>query len=880
MKAMRTPKWVFPVIVFSMLIFGLAGCINSTPVPEQLPTEQPEATATGEIATSEVIQSPTAEPATPQPTTEIPEISQPIARWNSVSERGTWVLIGYGDALNPTVVEPGTYVTINFSNSDNQVSGSGGCNNYFSAYSADDEYNLTINSPVGSSQMACDIGMEQETLYLSALETVSSYGLTEKGLLLLDYESGTTYDEQLVFIHQTPLVGTSWVLVAYGDPDDLTPSEPGVMTTAIFSADGSVSGSTGCNSYSVGYTLNESQISFGLPISNLKACATGAKQESDYLALFENAQTYQLGIDALEIRSDDGSQVMRFSSQNLPLENVRWKLSSINGQPLPEDVTANVIFIPADSPIAQGSENSISGNGGCNTFTGSYSLTGDAFTTSPLAQTQMMCEESAIRIDEIFVSGLQNVKSYQIILDQLTIITASSSLLFHADRLPLEGPRWILTGSGAADNPQPPSDGTVFIAKFERQFGMPSGVKSGTTGCNDYTATYTASFDAFKVNLPQTSQNTCSAAQMESEQHYFLGLNAARDYLILGNELYVYYDNFVLIFVGNYPTNASAPAGDNESLAPLDGTEWKLTAIGAKPVIQDSLTTLLFEINTDGQTGKISGQVGCNIYSAKITANFALGPFSVTSVFCDSPSGIMEQQAAYLDTLQNANDFRLRGDTLEIRCDPEILYFKSTGPGAIQPTPIPNGPQAVIVAPSNVFVDQKVTYDASLSTSNAEIVSYSWWFSDDTTAEGLTVERTYHNAKPQDAILTITDANGQKSEASVKVNVNLRLLGTVWVRDGTTITLVFGSGALSGNAGCNDYSAGYTSETEEPGVANSLKIEQISTTDKVCDANVMTREQSYLGTLQSASSYIISGIRLTITTSGEQLIFYPSTVKP
>jgi heat shock protein HslJ len=105
------------------------------------------------------------------------------------------------------------------------------------------------------------------------------------------------------------------------------------------------------------------------------------------------------------------------------------------------------------------------------------------------------------------------------------------------------------------------------------------------------------------------------------------------------------------------------------------------------------------------------------------------------------------------------------------------------------------------------------------------------------------------------------------------------LVGTTWVRDGTTITLIFGDGSLSGNAGCNDYSAGYTAQTE-PGVANSLKIEQISATDKVCDANVMTREQSYLGTLQSASSYIINGIRLTITTAGEQLIFYPSTVKP
>ena len=116
MEEMRIPRWVSPVFVLTVLIFGLVGC-SSTPTPEQPTLVTPEATAT-----AEVVQPPTPEPATPQPTTEIPKISQPIARWNSISERGTWVLVGYGDALNPTVVEPGTYVTINFSNSDNQVS--------------------------------------------------------------------------------------------------------------------------------------------------------------------------------------------------------------------------------------------------------------------------------------------------------------------------------------------------------------------------------------------------------------------------------------------------------------------------------------------------------------------------------------------------------------------------------------------------------------------------------------------------------------------------------------------------------------------------------------------------------------------------------------
>ena len=158
-KKIINMKWIIPILVVVLL---LVACSSETPVAEQPLPEQPEAPAPPETEVE-----PPAEPET-EPEGEAPEISQPIARWNAVSERGNWVLVGYGDALNPTVVEPGTYVTINFNDSDDQVNGSGGCNNYFTTYSADDDYNLTINGPVGATMMACESGMEQETMFYSA----------------------------------------------------------------------------------------------------------------------------------------------------------------------------------------------------------------------------------------------------------------------------------------------------------------------------------------------------------------------------------------------------------------------------------------------------------------------------------------------------------------------------------------------------------------------------------------------------------------------------------------------------------------------------------------------------------------------------------------
>lgn len=546
-------KWNILLFAFVLL---LAACGSETPVAEQPLPEQPEATAppAEEVPTAEP-EVPTAEPEAPQetePEAEVPEISQPIARWNSVSERGNWVLLGYGDTLNPTVVEPDTYVFINFSDVDDQVNGSGGCNNFFSSYTADDDFNLTINGPVGSTMMACDKGMEQETMFLGALETVMSYNVTDDGYLLLDYDSGAGYAEQMTFMPETALVDTLWVLMAYGDPNNLTPNEPGVVTTAIFSVEGTLSGNAGCNNYSTEYQIEEGQLTISMPAINLMACDTGMEQESAYAQLLETAQSYRLGYKTLEIATADGS-VLRFSAQHLPLENVRWLLASINGEAVPEDLNANVLFTPAKSPAAQSEENAVNGNAGCNTFFGTYTIAGDALSTGPLGLTQMMCEDAAMQVEQGFLAGLESAQNYQITLNQLIINTETGALLLYADRMPLEGPQWVLTGQGTLDNPLPPTDGAVFTAIFDRQFGMPSGVQAGGTGCRDYASTYFAGADQIKVNLPQTSQNECSDAQMETEQAYFLGMNAARNYRILGNEMQVFYDGQVLIFMGSYP---------------------------------------------------------------------------------------------------------------------------------------------------------------------------------------------------------------------------------------------------------------------------------------------------------------------------------------
>jgi heat shock protein HslJ len=868
---MKKLKWIVPVLVLALF---LAACNFQTSGTELPTVAEPQASATlapEPAATSEPEVQPTSEQEV-EAVEEVPEVSQPISRWNAVTEQGNWVLVAYGDMLNPSVVQPGTYVTINFNAVDGQVNGLAGCNNYFTSYTADDDGNLSINAPIGASRMACETGMEQEALYLSALETVSGYSLNESGELLIDYESGTVYEEQLVFIPESALVDTVWVLTAYGNQNDLTPTKPGVVTTAVFSANGTLNGNTGCNDYVATYTLQGNQMKVSLGSTTLAECVIGADQQGAFVRSLAAVQSYRLGINALELSSVDGS-VLQFSAQHLPLENVHWRLAAVDGQVVPDGITTNALFIPAGSPDAQAGENTVSGTAGCNNFFGPYSLNQDKLTAGPFGVTKMMCDDTTMQVEQAFLSGLENANTYQVTLNQLTVKSSTGTLLFVADQLPLEGPRWILTGSGPVDNPQPPVEGGIFTASFERQFGMPSGIKSGSTGCRNYTATYATNFNQIKVNLPQASKGTCSDAQLETEQGYFLGLNAARNYQIEGNTLYIYFDNNVLIFVGDYPGGQVGP------LTLLNGTEWQLVTIDAQKVILDTQITLLFEVNSDGRSGRISGSSGCNTYNAEINGYFSLGPVISTAVSCDEPEGVMKQEGEYLTVLQNASGVSLEGNTLKITTDQQTLYYTPKppeAPEAVEPTPTPQAFAAVIIAPSNENVGQVITYDGSLSTPKGGIRSYSWWFSDGSIVEGVTVKRTYDKTGAYDAILTVTNNSGQKSEASIKTRIHAYLVGPVWVMDDSSITVKFDGNALSGFAGCNNYNASYTAETS-PGSTNSISVGKISQNNKDCDDSVMESEEKYLENLKKVRSYVINFNSLTLTTSdGFIMVFYAS----
>ena len=113
------------------------------------------------------------------------------------------------------------------------------------------------------------------------------------------------------------LEDTAWVLESYGEPGNLKAVIADTEITAEFaSAEETVKGSAGCNSYFGSYELKGSQLSIPGPIGVTEMYCMEPKgvmdQEQEYLAVLQLAESYEIDGDELQINC--GSQVLIFKS--------------------------------------------------------------------------------------------------------------------------------------------------------------------------------------------------------------------------------------------------------------------------------------------------------------------------------------------------------------------------------------------------------------------------------------------------------------------------------------------------------------------------------------------------------------------------------------
>ena len=367
----------------------------------------------------------------------------------------------------------------------------------------------------------------------------------------------------------------------------------------------------------------------------------------------------------------------------------------------------------------------------------------------------------------------------------------------------------------------------------------------------------------------------------------------------------------------------------------LGGSAWELTALRGQPLLEGTQITL--EFKEDG----VGGFAGCNSYGSvqgegELVARdgeLRLPPMAQTLIGCIEPEGIMDQESAYMEALQQATGYRLEGDVLELQDDngETILTFRrqeelTMDPGALAGTAwrlvTMNGqPPAAGSTMTLAFQDENrasghagcrdyvLGYEASEEGISFYYTAMIGWVcvapgSEDSRDLLLTQEGAFTDALSWTDRFRLAEDGGslellsQRGESLVFEPLPAEALppveGPTWVllsfvepntQSGLDrplaspldviaeagVTLELREGTAAGTSGCNQYSAGYSLEGTTASIVDPVSTEMFCGEPE----GVMEQEQRYLTWLAEVETAQVHGRQLWLETAdGRALVFH------
>jgi heat shock protein HslJ len=225
-----------------------------------------------------------------------------------------------------------------------------------------------------------------------------------------------------------PLEGIEWRLTHHlGPQGELVPIVEDVMATATF-IDGSVAGSTGCNRYHAPYRVDDDRLTIELIAMTMMACdPERSAVERAFTSGLEAAVTYAIAGDGLDLADAEGRVILRLRAvPPLVLGGSRWIATMINNgrggvASLVEGTSVTAEF---------GTDGRVGGSGGCNRFSGEYTLEGNDLAIGPVASTRMAClePEGVGEQESAYFAALAHAASWSFREDRLQLRAADGAL--------------------------------------------------------------------------------------------------------------------------------------------------------------------------------------------------------------------------------------------------------------------------------------------------------------------------------------------------------------------------------------------------------------------------------------------------------------------
>lgn len=216
------------------------------------------------------------------------------------------------------------------------------------------------------------------------------------------------------------LAGTSWVLSSL---DGNLPA-PDTTVTLQFGADGTASGTDGCNQYSTTFTQDGANLTINQPMaSTMMACPEPImNQAAAYTAALATVTGFTASERQLVLfaRTDI---VATFVAQASGLADTAWDVISYNNGR--EAVVSLILGTEISANF--GADGELTGNAGCNEYFTSYATSGNTIEIGQIGSTFRLCPEpeGVMQQEQEYLMALQSAATYSFQGDLLEMRTAA-----------------------------------------------------------------------------------------------------------------------------------------------------------------------------------------------------------------------------------------------------------------------------------------------------------------------------------------------------------------------------------------------------------------------------------------------------------------------
>lgn len=213
-----------------------------------------------------------------------------------------------------------------------------------------------------------------------------------------------------------PLEGTQWILDQQATK--LTVVTPEAVVSAQFSSDGTLTGNSGCNRYTTSYAVKGSSMTIGQPAGTLIACAAPVMRvEQAYLSRLPKAQSFSIDGTVLTIETGGEGPLVYDALDPEKAVAGDW---IVTGYFRPGAIVSPVAGSELTATFDAGQ---VSGNSGCNQYSGPYEVDDTKITIGPLASTLRACADPAVDQQEReYLAALELARTFSLDGGNLTLL--------------------------------------------------------------------------------------------------------------------------------------------------------------------------------------------------------------------------------------------------------------------------------------------------------------------------------------------------------------------------------------------------------------------------------------------------------------------------